>query len=263
MQNAMRLTALVGLLVVQMLFAGTAKAAGAIFIYPQEGTVFHPGDTTQIRWIGPSDARSTSLLLYQGNTLVSNITKISGGSGSYTWTVPDLDGTFMIVSYSYTKGKQYEIGYSGQFTITAPTPPPPPTVNYDINSDGNLDSRDLDIMTEVIANANYIARADLNADGAVDYQDWGILTDRFLNDMYLVDMVFDINSDGNVTSADLNLLSSISKEYRRTGVYVARADLNFDGSINRRDEAVLANYLSNNTATVMFAVDWLLDLFGR
>lgn len=125
----------------------------------------------------------------------------------------------------------------------------------DINQDGKIDNKDLELLNNYLADKNkhplttYQQKlADINQDGKVDGDDLACLREFVEPTKYYIG---DIDNDGAITNKDLTLLqkyvanpstSSLTDFQKRL------CDINQDGKVDATDVTLLQNYLKTPTA---------------
>lgn len=122
----------------------------------------------------------------------------------------------------------------------------------DLNQDGVIDAKDVDILTQYIQDKNlhpltsYQEKlADVNQDGVIDTLDLQCLKEFVSPTMYDIG---DINMDGTISSADLTLLKDYIKNTDSivvTDFQKRLMDVNQDGVINSTDSIELEKYLNS------------------
>ncbi|MEK9175377.1 MAG: dockerin type I domain-containing protein, partial [Patescibacteria group bacterium] len=93
----------------------------------------------------------------------------------------------------------------------------------DVNGDGRIDTVDQQLILE-------FKKHDFNNDNRIDRIDQNILNDIFMNGTCPADKTCDLNGDGNISQADIQL----EHDY-----VVSLYDVNGDGDINDLDQITL------------------------
>ncbi len=127
-----------------------------------------------------------------------------------------------------------EYGSLGQYTLKLTSHVAATWVVGDFDFDGAVDTDDIDIMFDVMNFGSTELLFDLDGSGAIDVFDVDFLIQDILDSEY-----GDINLDGQVTVADLNILA---RNYRvlSVGANWEDGDLNGDGKVNVHDLNLLA-----------------------
>lgn len=122
----------------------------------------------------------------------------------------------------------------------------------DLNQDGVIDSKDVDLLTQYIQDkrlhplTSYQEKlADVNQDGIIDELDLDCLKEFVSPTMYDIG---DINMDGTISTADLTLLKDYVKNPSSvvvTDFQLRLMDVNQDGVIDNYDSIELEKYLNS------------------
>ena len=132
-----------------------------------------------------------------------------------------------------------------------------PTKSADLNKDGLVDYRDLQIFSDAVKNGYNKADFDLNSDGKIDYKDLVIL--RAAYNAANPSLVGDLTGDRFVDYHDLSYFNDGYRYASQNKVYVPLFDLNSDGVIDYKDTKVLRD--SYNAANPSLVGDLTGDQF--
>lgn len=174
--------------------------------YPNGGQSFTPNQTTTIFW-SSLGIDKVAIDIVDANGAFSTIAlPMAASLGKFTWNIPSTwygtSNKFIVKIYSYPEKTIFDTSDT-QFTISYPTPTPTPTRTpiattptptprpatptptplpicniADLNKDGAVDSKDVDIFTSQIFTASTIS--DINHDGIVDIIDYSIIVKNYL-----------------------------------------------------------------------------------
>ena len=120
-----------------------------------------------------------------------------------------------------------------------------PSLLFDVNADGAANAIDLDWVAKGLLPGN--TRYDLNADGQVNTKDWGDFV-RYIREPNPV-ALFDVNGDGAVTGVDLDW---VARGYAQGNI---RYDLNGDGQVNKSDLLTFLHYARHTKPELLFDVN--------
>lgn len=126
----------------------------------------------------------------------------------------------------------------------------------DINQDGTIDSKDLELLNNYLADKNkyplttYQQKlADINQDGKVDGDDLACLREYIEPTKQYIG---DIDNDGAITNKDLTILQAYvanPSASTLTDFEKRLCDINQDGVVDQQDITLLQNYLRTPTAS--------------
>ncbi len=173
--------------------------------------------------------------------------------------------------------KEHNIPVPTMPDIKTPVPTPIPTqapaVNYDINRDGSIDAKDMEVIDNSFntlqGNPNFNPAADLNGDGAINMPDRMLLMAYFSQNNIPIPTVppisdttpiptltqapavnYDINRDGIIDAMDMAVIDNSFNTLQGNPNFNPAADLNGDGAINMPDRMLLMAYFSQNNIPI-------------
>jgi len=101
---------------------------------------------------------------------------------------------------------------------------------FDLNGDGIVDQKDLDIITQMWkGEIPSTAQADFNNDGEVTVSDVASLSNYIHYPPY--EAKYDLNNDGVIDQSDLDIVAQIVSGLITDPALVAQADFNGDGKV--------------------------------
>ena len=126
-----------------------------------------------------------------------------------------------------------------------------PAIVGDVNNDGVINQKDIDLVKAAIntsnGDANFNPAADVNGDGHIT------ITDVAIVKLKVQMQAADLNNDGKVTTADITILGNAlnakaNADKSNTAPYVldSKYDLNNDGKVDLADLALLNNLVPAN-----------------
>jgi hypothetical protein len=131
--------------------------------------------------------------------------------------------------------------------------PVPTVINYDVNSDGQVNVADFQKMVNAVlgSDATCSIKCDLNGDGLVNVADMQKMTNYFtanVNTQVSYTSPYDVNSDGQVNVADFQKVYNAVLGIDTT--CSLKCDVDSDGQVNVADLQKVINYLIGAVAPV-------------
>lgn len=138
--------------------------------FPHGGETFRPNQPIVIHWEASSNATSFDVLFFPhaGALPLAIASGLPAEARSLLWILPDISTESARLAVLAFNDVGFALAESKPFRIVAS----PPRQPGDVNGDGRLDGRDLQLLFHILfGKARPTPMADVNGDGVINFQD--------------------------------------------------------------------------------------------